>query len=397
MAETYALEFTCTIQARREEVFRAFTHATMLRDWLSHTAHTDPVQGGHIFLRWNNGHHSAGSYLLLDEPAALEFTWEGWQGLAVGRVRVELDEENGVTQLRLVHSGAGEAAIGMAQAWESSLENLKSVVETGQDLRQLRKPRLGIFINANFSPAVAAHLGVPVSKGILLKGTAENTGARAAGLQKGDVLVQLNGVVLESYSSLGRALHGLRAGDRPELVFYRGAQRIRTVLELSSIPQPDLPADAEGLAQRAAAMYLGVNQAMFAQFEGLSEERAGHRPAEGEWSVKELVCHFILMERDYQSWVADMLNDTPVKDYLQMRPNVSPRIDALVERCGTLAALCSELELAEAETLAMIRAFPPSFAADRKHLFRRAAQWIVEIVPEHYYDEHREQFKAAIK
>jgi uncharacterized protein YndB with AHSA1/START domain len=396
MAEEYSFVFTRTIQARREEVFRAFTHATLLRDWLSHTAHTDPVQGGHIFLRWNSGHHSAGTYLLLDEPAALEFTWEGWQDLAAGRVRVELAEVDGATTLRLVHSGAGDAADGMARAWEASLENLKSVVETGQDLRQLRKPRLGIHINGNFNPAVAAQLGVPVSEGIMLAGTVENTGARAAGLQKNDVLVELNGVGLDSYASLGRALRGLKAGDRPEVVYYRGVRRITTTLELSSIPQPDLPADAAGLAQWAEAMYRGVNQAMFAQFEGLGEERAGRKLVEGEWSVKELVCHFILMERDYQSWAADMLNDTPVKDYLEMRPNVTPRIDALLERFGTLAALCRELELAEAETLAMIRAFPPAFAAERKHLFRRAAQWILETVPEHYFDEHLEQFTSAI-
>jgi hypothetical protein len=62
-----------------------------------------------------------------------------------------------------------------------------------------------------------------------------------------------------------------------------------------------------------------------------------------------------------------------------------------------LRALCSELEQAEAGTLAMIRAFPSEFAVGRKHLFRRAAQWILGVVPGHYYEERLEQFKTAIR
>jgi hypothetical protein len=136
---------------------------------------------------------------------------------------------------------------------------------------------------------------------------------------------------------------------------------------------------------------------MRAHLAGLSKAQAAARPQEGEWSVDEITAHFILCERDYQSWVADMLNDVEIEGWLEMRPNVQPRITALTSRLGTLPALLEELAKAKAETAAMIEAISPAFARDRKHIYRRLAQWAVEEAPNHYYDEHKGQLQAAIE
>jgi hypothetical protein len=239
-------------------------------------------------------------------------------------------------------------------------------------------------------------LGVPVSQGVLLHGTAEGTGAQAAGLLKDDVLVSLNGVPLLDPTSFDAALRGLKAGDRPIVEYYRGTEKRSTPLELGNFPIPELPDVAGELAAKVRQVYAEARAAMRAQVEGLTDEQAAARPAEGQWSANELVAHFVLMERDYQSWVADMLNDTPVEDWLQMRPNVQPRISALTARLSTLPALLEELERAQEETAALIEAFPASFVRDRKHLYRRAALWEIEGHPSHYFEEHKEQFQAAI-
>ncbi len=78
------------------------------------------------------------------------------------------------------------------------------------------------------------------------------------------------------------------------------------------------------------------------------------------------------------------------------RSNVLPRLSALIDRLQTLPALLDEVAKAKAESVAVIEAFPESFMRNRKHLYRRAAQWQVEGMPAHYYDEHREQFQATI-
>ena len=90
------------------------------------------------------------------------------------------------------------------------------------------------------------------------------------------------------------------------------------------------------------------------QLEGLSEKQANARPAEGEWSVKEIVAHFVLAQRDYQAWVADMINDVPVEDWLMNRSNNLARITALSACLPSLPAMLEALEQAlardEAET-----------------------------------------------
>jgi hypothetical protein len=211
------------------------------------------------------------------------------------------------------------------------------------------------------------------------------------------VLVSFNGVPLVAPTSFEAALRGLKAGDRPVVEYYRGPQKHSTPLTLGVFPIPELPADAAGLAEKVRALNAEVLAAMRAHLEGLNKTEAAARPVEGEWSVREMVAHFVLSERDYQSWVADMLNDTPVENWLQMRPNVQPRIAAVTDRLPDLAALLEELRLAQEETAGMIASFPDNFARDRKHLYRRAAQWALEVIPGHYFDEHKEQFQAAIE
>ncbi|HAL17958.1 MAG TPA: hypothetical protein DCP32_14800 [Anaerolineaceae bacterium] len=92
-----------------------------------------------------------------------------------------------------------------------------------------------------------------------------------------------------------------------------------------------------------------------------------------------------------------MVNDTPVEDWLQMRPNVTTRIQSLVKRMGSLPALLQELAAAQEETADFLEHLPDSFVNQRKHLYRRAAQWALETVPSHYYDEHKEQIENALQ
>jgi uncharacterized protein YndB with AHSA1/START domain len=402
MSEPLSLVFTRTIKAAPAEVCRAFTHATLLRDWLSDFASSKPHPGGHLFLSWRDGTTAAGTYQQLDPPRALQFTWEAKDLPGPTLIRVTCEGEGEGTRLSLTQESLeggvdwNAAASRLQDFWTEALENLASVVEAGVDLRPARRPRLGIVYD-ELTAEKAGALGLPEAQGVLLRGTAEGSGAQAAGLLKDDVLVSLNGVPLVNADSFGTALSGLKAGDRPMVEYYRGPEKRSTPLELGTFPIPEPPPDAAALAARVRELYAEVLTAMREPVDGLTDEQADVRPAEGEWSVKELVAHFVLMERDYQSWMADMLNDIPVEDWLEMRPNVQPRITALTARQGSLAALLDELSLAQEETAAMIQALPESFTRDRKHLYQRAAQWEIEGIQGHYFEEHKEQFQKAIE
>ena len=269
------------------------------------------------------------------------------------------------------------------------------MLETGVDLRVARMPRLGILIG-DFNAEIAARLGVPVIQGIRLEGTAEGTGARAAGLQKDDVIVKLGGKKTVDFPSLGNALRGHRAGAKVKVVFYRGGEKRTITLELGRHSMPELPGTAADLSEIVRKNYADVNVELAQLFEGVSEAEAEHRPAPDTWNVKETVAHFIACERDYQSWAADMLNDNVVNDSLEFRPNVNERLRALVERFGTLAALMEELKHSQAETVALSAALPATFVA-RKHMYRRVATWMTEIVSNHHREQHWGALQAAIQ
>lgn len=402
MSYSHPLEFTRTVQAPPEEVTRAFTHATLLRDWLGLAASTEAQKGGHLFVRLQDGVNAEGSYTALEPGKQVCFTLRGSGDPGSSSVRVDIAAEGEAARVTLTHEfpeydpSWAEAAARWSGVWQEALENLASVIETGIDLRQARRPRLGILMEDTLSDEFVTQAGVPVKSGVRLLGVAEGSGAEAAGLQKDDVLVSLNGVALESPASIQTALRGLKSGDRPVVEYYRAAQRNSAPLALGTFPIPDLPDTAAGAAQKVREEYPKVLAEMRKLTEGLTDEQAAKKPAPEEWSVRDLVAHFVLCERDYQNWVAGMINDVVVEDWLENRPNINARITALTARIPNLAGLFEELALAYEETAATIDAFPDSFIQRRKHLYRRAAQWAIEWIPVHYFDEHLEQFQGAI-
>ena len=102
-------------------------------------------------------------------------------------MKVTLEAQDGGTRLLLEHTGFGTGAEWQRpiqesrEGWTQGLENLASVMETGQDLRIIRRPMLGVMLS-DFTPEIARQLGVPVSEGVRIDGTLEGMGARKAGL-----------------------------------------------------------------------------------------------------------------------------------------------------------------------------------------------------------------------
>ncbi len=194
--KSQAFTFKQTVNASLMEAFRAFTHATLLRDWFCNAAQAEARQGGLFYFGWQSGFYACGKFLTFDPGKKLVFTWDGKDEPEPTRVSVSFAPKGGGTAVTVSHGGVGsgakwaEVVKEIQNGWTEGLENLKSVVETGIDLRFARRPRLGIFIG-EFNPEIAGRLRVPISRGIRIEGTAEGSGARAAGLQKDDVLVGL--------------------------------------------------------------------------------------------------------------------------------------------------------------------------------------------------------------
>ena len=400
MAKTQTLKFRQTVNASPAQVYRAFTNSTALRAWFCDVAMVSPSKGGRLYWGWNSGYYACGEFTALVPDKKIAFTWRGQGEPQETRVQVSLAAKNGGTTVTVAHTQVGsgrqwaKAIEAFARGWTVGLENLKSALETGQDLRIVRRPLLGVNVG-QFNADVAARLNVPVTQGLLLDGVIEGRGAHAAGLQKGDVIVGIGGKKITDGPSLVAAVQPHQAGDQSPVVFYRGSVKKTVKLTFSQRPIPEIPPTAEALAQALHKIYAEHDAALSSILQGVSETEASLQPAPDGWSIKETLAHLIISERETQCFIADLINDDERwSDGLTNPTNVPARVRATADAFKSLPALIEELKRAEAETVAMLAALPAEFMA-RKDSYWRLSYNLLQ-APDHIRD-HAAQMQAALQ
>lgn len=383
------------IEAAPPAVFHSFTNATALREWLCEAAMVVPRRGGRLHLWWTTGYHATGDFTRVVPDEQVRFTWRGHRDAAASRVQVTLRPDGDGTVVELVHRGKGKKGLKKAKSirrgWETGLENLKSVLETGEDLRFTRRPMLGI-LPESLTPETVARLGLPVGEGMLLGGVVAGMGAQAAGLRPGDVIVRLGDTRTPDWPGLQAALQEHRAGDEVEVVYYRGAEKARAKMTLSARPLEEIPATPAALAEAITAAAEDFVGRLSAAFEGVDDDRAARRPAEGEWSGREVLCHLIASERSGHDYITQMVGG--YEHWVDDWPgNLDVTHAGLLAVFPTPSGLLKELRRSRAETGAMLAALPAEFVA-RKGSYRRLAAGFME---GRLHDEgHLSQVEAAL-
>ena len=397
--ETRTLTLEQVVPAPPDAVYRAFTNSSALREWLADMATTVPREGGRFYVAWNDGFYAAGSFTKLQPGKGIAFTWQGREQPAPVTVRVTLAPEGEAgthVLLRVEGLGEGEAwdvtAAVTAKGWRDSLENLASVMATGEDLRFTRRPMLGILVG-EFNEKLASELGVPVTTGIRLDSVLEGMGAAAAGLQPGDVLVAVNGADVSDWPSLVTALSAHRAGDTVEVIYYRGPEKQSTAMTLSGRPIPQLPATLKELADAARERFRQIEVELDSFFEGVGDSAALFKPGPDEWSAAEVLAHILQGERYRHYWLAELAGGHEGW-HDDWGGNVHAQVAATVRAYPTVNALLDELKRHHLETVAFIEQMPAEFA-DRRGSFWRLAYELLD-TPQHHRD-HLEQMRAAIE
>jgi uncharacterized protein YndB with AHSA1/START domain len=397
-ARTQAFKFKRTVAAPPAEVYRAFTSPMVLREWLCDSAQADPRKGGRLYLWWNSGYYTTGEYTSLVPDKRIAFTWFGKGEPAPTAVLVSLSQNKAGTAVTLTHSGVGagkawqKARAEFQSGWDVLLENLQSVVESGVDLRIARRPMLGITFGEPLTPEVAGKLGVPVREGFRIDGVLEGMGAHAAGLQKNDVVVSLDGKKIDSYPALVGALQKRQAGDEVKVVFYRDGIRKTVAMELSARPLPQVPDTAAGLAEAVQDIYTQDMADLRRCLEGVTETEASAQPAPGEWSAKEVLAHLIAAERDTVLWISTLVGGAEADS--EFFNNLPVRVQAVTAVYRTLPALLEQLEKARAETVAAIAALPEDFVAHKGSHWRLGYS---QLNSSSHIRDHVNQVQAAIE
>jgi uncharacterized protein YndB with AHSA1/START domain/uncharacterized damage-inducible protein DinB len=392
------LEFKRLIPAPAEEVFYAFSTEQGWRDWLCHSARFRPLSGRNYQLSWDSGWFAAGSILTLERPHTVELSWHGPGDPATSRVSIRLHGRKGGTEVQISHAGLGEgeawerARAEVQKGWEMGLENLESIFTTGEDLRIVRRPMLGIMMN-DFTKEIAAEIGVPVTQGVRIDSALEGMGAARAGLLHDDVVVEMDSKPVRGFADLGAVLQGHKAGDTIPVTLYRGSEKKTLQMELSRRPIPEVPLDPAKLAEQVAAQHETVRRELSELFAGISEEQAGFRPEPDGWSAKDTLAHLIESEARNLDFIQDLLQDNE-REFPDEGGNVRLRLEAMQASAPTAAALLHELENRQKETVHLLR-HAEKLKAREGVMWRLGRNWLE--IPLLHERGHMEQMKAAIQ
>lgn len=131
-----------TIRGSAERIFEALTNPQQRAKWWGQEGRfqvqrmeSDLRPGGKWSMRgmgMGRPFQVSGEYLQIERPRLLVFSWSpSWQGDAtVSTVRFELEENQGITTVRLTHSGlVTEISRTSHRGWPQILEWLRAFVE----------------------------------------------------------------------------------------------------------------------------------------------------------------------------------------------------------------------------------------------------------------------------
>jgi uncharacterized protein YndB with AHSA1/START domain len=392
------LEFTRTVDAGLEDVSYAFFTAQGWRDWMCDSVRFQGRPGGSYQFAWNSGWYASGSVLEVDRPNRLKMTWQGKTEPGPTEVEINLSADGEKTRVVILHSGLGqgeqwdEVREDAEKGWNSLLENLESIFATGIDLRVVRRPMLGIFLN-DFDEKIAEEIGVPVSQGVRIDKPVEGMGAEQAGLESNDVIVAMNEQAIAGFRDLNTALEGVNAGDVVKVIAYRGPEKRSFEMTLSGRTVVDVPMDPAAFVDHQRNFDAAVLTDLRKMFEGVTEEEAGSAPGPQEWSPKEILAHLIDSERYAQFNITELLYDGR-REFPDSVGNVIERLQAIIEVTPTVAELLDRLERSKAEKLALLSR--AGVLKARKGVLWGLGQGMLQY-PDQHERGHMEQIEVALK
>jgi hypothetical protein len=362
------------------------------------SARIEARPGGSYQLAWNNGWYASGTVREVIRPEKVALTWFGMGDPGPTDVTIKLKSQDGKTLVELSHSGFGqkddwtETKKEAIKGWEIGLENLQSIFSTGEDLREIRRPLIGITVS-DFNEQIAKELGVPVTKGVRVDHPIEGMGAERVGMQSNDVVVEMADVPITGFASINEARLGKRAGDVVKVVFYRGSEKHEVEMALSSQPFAEVPLDPVALAERIRAIDIEVVAELRTLFDGVSEAEADYSPGPEAWSAKETLAHLIVGETGGHISISNLINDSE-PEYGENFTNVRARLQALVAVTPTIPELLDRLEKGKEETIALLERADALKA--RKGVLWGLGQGYLQL-PGVHDRTHMDQMRAAIE
>lgn len=395
-----SLKFNLVVQASARAAYQAFTHAAVIQEWLCDGALADPQPGGRIYFTWRSGYAVTGHFTRLDAQQKVTFTWHGYGEPEPSEVKVSFLPHEDDLEINLVHGNIGLSKAGKKQAkefekgWLKSLENLKTLLETGQDLRLVNRPFIGVYGLEQVTPENAERLGLTIHRGMRIVGVVEGAPAHAAGLLKDDVITRMDGERVDSYQLFDKFIATHQAGDAIKVVFHRQGEKMSAFMELGKRPAPDLPEQPDQLKSSIQKAYQDNQQTLNQILVQIKESEAVFRVDPQSWNVKEVLAHLIAEERDVQTWMSGVLEGRSEVYEITTRANHPERLSALINAGPRCRSLLSALRRAQKETLGLLEFVLPRLV-ERKGTYVRLSNYM-HILARHG-SEHVQQITTCVQ
>ena len=392
------IKLALNVEVKPSIVFDAFSNATALTEWLCAIAQADAHPGGRLYLWWESGYYVSGEYIELLSDSKIVFSWHGRAEPGITRVKVSFMPSKNGTRIILVHSGFDSskawstAKREIKRTWSNTLENLKSILETGIDLRISRRPMLGVYDMQEVTPELALKLNLPGKYGMILGNIVDGMGAAAAGLQKDDILVKFAGEKFTGLNAWNQVIQNFSAGDQVKVIYYRQGKKVKGHVVLSPRPLPDIPSDAEALAALALKINHDIQQQMILLLANTSEAAASVKVDPQEWNLKEVLAHLIAVERDVHTWFSGIIEGQ--EGDANFHSNLAPRLNAIIASYPAVLSLQEEYFCNMNETAALLANLPEEFVA-RKRSYWRLGYNLMQLTTIHTAD-HLQQIKKII-
>ena len=137
----------------------------------------------------------------------------------------------GINTAIISNGGGGNQGIGFAVPIDMARRVMEQLVSNGKVTRGY----LGVSIQ-EVTPALAKAFGLPSAEGALVGDVTSDSPGAKAGLQKGDVIVGLNGQTVADYQDLRLRVSQSAPGEVAKLDIYRNGQKRQMAVTLGELP-----------------------------------------------------------------------------------------------------------------------------------------------------------------
>lgn len=128
-------------------------------------------------------------------------------------------------------SGGGGGGLGFAVPINTAQDVIRDVLEHGRVI----VPWIGISYG-DITEEMSKAFGISTDEGVIIADVSPNSPASRAGLQRGDIIIRVNGTTIEDSGDLQKHLRGKRVGDVMELTIIRDSKRQTIGVKLQEMP-----------------------------------------------------------------------------------------------------------------------------------------------------------------